>query len=217
MKIKHLFFDLDGTLTNSGDGIIDCLKHTFEIFNIDYSNLHLKKYIGPPLETTFKNLIGNDQKVLEEMLNVFREKYLSVLETDKLYDGVSQMLKNLYDLGFDINLATSKPEVYAIQIMERLGVAKYFNHLCGAYIDGIQEKEEVLFNALKLSNADRNKSLMIGDRKYDLNAAENLGLKGIGVLYGFGEKEELENCKHIYLAETPLHLHNYIVENKGDY
>jgi len=215
-ELKHLFFDLDGTLIDSGDGIITCLKHTFDKFDIDYSNFNFNQFIGPPLESTIEDIISNDEKIISEAVSVFRKKYteIGVLEENNLYDGALKMIESLYNAGFELNLATSKPEVYAVKIVGNLGIAKYFKHVVGSLFDSRREKDKVLAHALSISGADKSKSAMIGDRKYDLLAAEKYGVHGIGVLYGFGELDELQKCKYIYLAKTPLDLLDYIKPTK---
>ncbi len=204
-KYKTLFFDLDGTLTDSGEGIIYSYKNTLEHFGIDTSTIDLKKYIGPPIEEAFKELLSTDKNVILEAVNFFREDFIPVglLDKNKLYDGIDKMLLELDKMGYTICLATGKPEIYSIDVLKHFDIYKYFDFVAGTLTDGTrQEKIEVLNYALESFGFEKETTIMIGDRKYDLEAAEEMGIDGLGVLYGYGSKAELSSYNHVYLAKT---------------
>ena len=215
-KYEYLLFDLDGTITDSFESVANCFRYALHHFGIDVENIsELRPALGPPLKDSFMNLYGFNEENATLAVEKYRERY-NVYNTieNKLYDGIDLVLSNLQKCGYKLILATSKPEEYAVKILKYFNLDKYFYDICGASYDKSRsEKQDVLKYLLNKNEIyDFSMAVMIGDRKYDLEAAEILGLDAIGVLYGYGDKEELSSYKNVFLAPTPEMLYNYLVE-----
>lgn len=204
---EYLFFDLDGTLTNPALGITNSFKYAYKYFGMEIPSYEkLCTFIGPPLVETFKNNFGFDDKKAEEGVKVYREYFSTKgLFENSVYPGIENLLEKLKKNQKHLVVATSKPELFAFQILEHFNLSKYFDFICGSLMDESRsEKSEVISYALeKCKNLSPEKILMIGDRKHDILGAKKNGIKSCGVLFGYGTKEELENsgadfiCKNI--------------------
>lgn len=204
---EYLFFDLDGTLTNPALGITNSFKYAYKYFGMEIPSYEkLCSFIGPPLVETFKNNFGFDDKKAEEGVKVYREYFSTKgLFENSVYPGIENLLEKLKKNQKHLVVATSKPELFALQILEHFNLSKYFDFICGSLMDESRsEKSEVISYALeKCKNPSLKKILMIGDRKHDILGAKKNGIKSCGVLFGYGTKEEFENsgadfiCKNI--------------------
>ena len=204
---EYLFFDLDGTLTNPAFGITNSFKYAYKYFGMEIPSYEkLCSFIGPPLVETFKNNFGFDDKKAEEGVKVYREYFSTKgLFENSVYPGIENLLEKLKKNQKHLVVATSKPELFALQILEHFNLSKYFDFICGSLMDESRsEKSEVISYALeKCKNPSLKKILMIGDRKHDILGAKKNGIKSCGVLFGYGTKEEFENsgadfiCKNI--------------------
>ncbi len=194
--MKYYFFDLDGTLTDSAEGIINSVIYALSTYGIEENDREaLRSFVGPPLGDSFMKRYGFSKEKAEEAVSRFRVRFSSIgIFENALYDGICDVLGALKARGERVILATSKPEVFAHRILEHFNLAKYFDFICGANLEenSRMEKEEVLLYALQISGADPKKSYMIGDRKYDIEAGRKLGVSTVGVLYGYGSRQELE-------------------------
>ena len=200
-----LLFDLDGTLTDSTEGIVRCLEYALERMGFDIPE-DTNKFLGPPLYTSFAEFCGMNEEQVNEAVRIFRERYSTVgLFENRVYEGVPEMLKRLRDGGKRIMVATSKPEVYAVRIFDRFGLSQFFEIVGGANINGTRnDKDEVIEYVLeKAGISDRSSVLMIGDRRQDVIGAHKTGLKCMGILWGFGSIEELTEAGAEFIAETP--------------
>ncbi|WP_294410948.1 HAD hydrolase-like protein [uncultured Ruminococcus sp.] len=200
-----LLFDLDGTLTDSTEGIVRCLEYALERMGFDIPE-DTNKFLGPPLYRSFAEFCGMNEEQVNEAVRIFRERYSTVgLFENRVYDGVPEMLKRLRDGGKRIMVATSKPEVYAVRIFDRFGLSQFFEIVGGANINGTRnDKDEVIEYVLeKAGISDRSSVLMIGDRRQDVLGAHKTGLKCMGILWGFGSIEELTEAGADFIAETP--------------
>lgn len=206
-----VLFDLDGTLTESGIGITRSVAHALKKKGIvETDQEKLNRFIGPPLIDMFKALYGFSEEEAQQGVADFRE-YFSVtgIFENRVYDGVKEMLAALQKAGKRCILATSKPEEYALQIMERFALAPYFERICGATMDEKRtDKAEVITYALE--GLDKSKAVMIGDREHDIHGAKANGLDSIGVLYGYGSREELKAAGATWIASSPKEILNYI-------
>ena len=201
-----LLFDLDGTLTDSTEGIVRCLEYALERMGFDIPE-DTNKFLGPPLYRSFAEFCGMNEEQVNEAVRIFRERYSTVgLFENRVYDGVPEMLKRLRDGGKRIMVATSKPEVYAVRIFDRFGLSQFFEIVGGANINGTRnDKDEVIEYVLeKAGISDRSSVLMIGDRRQDVLGAHKTGLKCMGILWGFGSIEELTEAGADFIAETPV-------------
>ena len=205
--MKAILFDLDGTITDSGSGIINSVKYALKKAGRKIPpEDELRKFIGPPLQEQFMKCCGIEEKEAAEMVALYREYYQEEgIFDNRVYDGVMEMLKTLKEAGLKIVMATSKPEKFAKMIAEHFGFAKYFDLIGGACMDGARtKKQEVIQYVLEqCKEKDREKIRMVGDRCYDIEGANREGIRAIGVLYGYGSKEELEEAGADGLAETP--------------
>ena len=200
-----LLFDLDGTLTDSTEGIVRCLEYALERMGFDIPE-DKNKFLGPPLYRSFAEFCGMNEEQVNEAVRIFRERYSTVgLFENRVYEGVPEMLKRLRDGGKRIMVATSKPEVYAVRIFDRFGLSQFFEIVGGANINGTRnDKDEVIEYVLeKAGISDRSSVLMIGDRRQDVIGAHKTGLKCMGILWGFGSIEELTEAGADFIAETP--------------
>lgn len=201
-----LLFDLDGTLTDSTEGIVRCLEYALERMGFDIPE-DTNKFLGPPLYRSFAEFCGMNEEQVNEAVRIFRERYSTVgLFENRVYEGVPEMLKRLRDGGKRIMVATSKPEVYAVRIFDRFGLSQFFEIVGGANINGTRnDKDEVIEYVLeKAGISDRSSVLMIGDRRQDVLGAHKTGLKCMGILWGFGSIEELTEAGADFIAETPI-------------
>ncbi len=207
---KIVLFDLDGTLTESGIGITRSVAHALKKHGIiETDQKKLDRFIGPPLIDMFQALYGFSEEEARQGVEDFRE-YFAVkgIFENRVYDGVEEMLQALQKAGKTCVLATSKPEEYAVQIMERFGLAKYFAKICGATMDEKRtDKAEVI--AYALEGLEKESVVMVGDREHDVLGAKANGLDAIGVLYGYGSREELELAGAKAIAETPKDILKY--------
>ena len=210
----YIIFDLDGTLTDSGPGVMNGIVYALERFGIaapDRAALH--ECIGPPLRDSFQRLGGFSREKAEEAIEVFREYYgpTGIFE-NSVYPGVAAMLGELKAAGRTLAVATSKLDVSAYRVLDHFGLSAYFDVVIGSRADGtLSEKVEVLKYALTRLGADAADALMVGDRKYDVEGAAENGVACMGVLYGYGDREELERAGAICLAETPADIARLIL------
>ena len=206
MKKDFLFFDLDGTLTDSAPGIVRSAKYALSHFGIVLESEVMLKFIGPPLLESFGNLCGLNEEQSREAIRLYREYFSEKgMFENSVYEGVPEMLEYLRESGKILAVATSKPEPYAKTILEHFGLNGYFSHICGAAMDHVRmTKADVLRDAVyKTGLSDLRAGLMIGDRRHDVEGANTIGMETLGVLYGYGSREELITAGAVSLAETP--------------
>lgn len=204
-NFRYLLFDLDGTLTDSQEGIIRCLHHALGTMGFDIPE-DTGRFLGPPLFESFEKFCGMDKGQVQEAVRIFRERYASVgLFENRVYEGVPEMLRRLKDSGLYLCVATSKVGVYAERILERFGLSGYIGFVGGAELNGTRnEKWEVIEYVLENAGiSDRSQVLMIGDRRQDVLGAHKTGLKCMGVLWGYGSEDELSQAGADYIAGTP--------------
>lgn len=209
---QYLLFDLDGTLTDSKEGIIKCVQYALEKIGIIEKDVEkLKVFVGPPLQESFKMMYGFDDETTSKAIAYYRERFKPIgMFENKVYDGIPELLKTMKEHGKINLIASSKPEVFVKTILEHFDILKYFDIVVGASLDESRNsKEAVIEEALsQLKMADQNgqysddKCVMIGDRKYDINGAKYFGLRNIGVSYGFAPEGELEVAGAEVIVDT---------------
>lgn len=202
MKYKAIFFDLDGTLTNPEEGIVNCIRYAADYYGVKTVKSDLRKYIGPPLLDTFTELVGEENA--EAAVAKYRELFRPVgIYENEIYDGVPQTLKELRDRGYVLATASSKPQPFVDTILEHFKIKEYFDFVGGATMDGrISRKEDVIDIVLRETGFAPKDVLMVGDRMFDLQGAAEFGMDAVGVLYGFGSREELSACDNIALIDN---------------
>ncbi|MBR4891122.1 MAG: HAD-IA family hydrolase [Clostridia bacterium] len=201
MKNKEIiFFDLDGTITDSKKGIFNSIKYVLDFYKIEERDENiLIKFLGPPLKDSFMKYFNMSEKQAIEAVAKYREYYRvkGIFELS-VYDGAEEMLKKLKENGKTVCLATSKPQEFAESILKRHDLLKYFDFLAGATMDEKRnEKDLVIKYAIEQNSFNKEKIVMIGDRENDILGAKINGIDSIGVLYGYGDEEELKKagCK----------------------
>lgn len=207
MNKQYILFDLDGTITNSAEGIINCVKYALHKLEREEPTLKvLHRFIGPPLVDAFMEYCGMDKDMAERAVAFYRERYkdIGVFECS-VYNGIEDVLKALNDANKTVILATAKPLVFAKKVVEYFGFSKYFSDLVGAELGGtIIHKHQVIDEVIKRFNIiDGTTAIMIGDREQDISGAKMFSIDSIGVKYGFAEPNELEDAGATYIAETP--------------
>ena len=214
MEKQYILFDLDGTLTDSGLGITKSVQYALNAMGIQEENLeNLKVFIGPPLKESFMEFYSMKEEQAKLAVEKYREYYKEKgIFENQLYDGIKELLIHLKKSGRTILLATSKPEVFAEQILDYFEIRKYFDYVAGAEMNGPRnEKLAVMKYAIEKAKLQSvQEAIMIGDRRFDIEAANQLGMESIGVLFGFGSKEELEKAGATYLVETPSEIQELI-------
>ena len=211
-KYETILFDLDGTLINTEKGILTCMKHTASVFNINTDNIDFRQYIGPGLLSSFTELLGNASKA-EDAVDVYRSHLEKIkFSLDSLYDGIYEMLEKLKIKGYTLVITTAKLERFAKMSLTYFKIDHFFDHVFGATIDDIRtEKEDIIEYAIKTQDIDKDSALIIGDRKHDLEAADEIGIDAVGVLYGFGTEEEISKYDTVFTAKTVKELENFLV------
>lgn len=205
-----ILFDLDGTLTDSGEGITNSVAYSLEKYDIHVAQrTELYKFIGPPLLESYEKYYGFTEAEAKQAVVYYREYYREkgIFES-VVYDGIEQLLKSLKNAGNRLLVATSKPEVFARQILEHFGLIQYFTYVAGSELDGTRsKKDEVIAYALQEGGIrDKDKTIMVGDRKHDIAGAKKNGLDSVGVLFGYGSRSELEREGASYIAENMKEL-----------
>ncbi|MEE0858689.1 MAG: HAD family hydrolase [Acutalibacteraceae bacterium] len=210
-----ILFDLDGTLIDSGLGITNSVIYALKKFNIEVEDRKtLYKFIGPPLHKSFESFYGFSPEKAMTAVEYYREYYKDkgIFEVT-VYDGIKDLLKALKAKGKTLSVATSKPEVFAKQILEHIDIARYFDVVAGANLDGTRtNKAEVITYALESCGVTNlAKVLMIGDREYDVIGARNIGVDSVGVTFGYGSRAELEQAEATYITDNPCEILNVIL------
>lgn len=205
MQQKYLLFDLDGTLTDPAEGITNSVMYALKKFGIFVKDRReLYPYIGPPLTDSFMRYHGLSAARAGEALGYYREYFgVKGMFENVPYEGIAAFLEELRDKGYTLLIATSKPEEFTLQILQHFSLDKYFSFVAGNTLDESRPTKASVIAYLRERYPDicATNALMIGDRKYDVVGAEQNGLAAIGVLYGYGSREELEEAGAAALAE----------------
>lgn len=210
----YLLFDLDGTVVDSGEGVTNSVAYALGKKGIEVEDRKkLYVFLGPPLVDSFSKYYGFSHDEGLECVKFYREYYnVKGIFENTVYDGIVDVMIKARKMGKKIILATSKPEEYAKRILDRLGLTKYFDLIAGATMDESRnEKAGVVRYALETFGiSDTSKVIMIGDREHDVIGAAQNGVDTIGVLFGFGNEEELLSAGAIHIAATPADILKFI-------
>lgn len=205
--IDNVLFDLDGTISDSYEGITKSVVYALEKLGIapPTDRTELRAFIGPPLWESFSRYYDLDADGAAQAVKYYREYYSDRGMLDcTLYDGITEAIAALKGMNKKIILATSKPEVAAVRIIKHFGLSKYFDYLAGASSDTSRvQKADVIAYAMQSAGITAARTVMVGDRRHDAEGAKANGIKCIGVLYGYGSKTELISAGADYIAETP--------------
>lgn len=201
---SHIFFDLDGTLTDPALGITNSFSHALKEMGREIpSYATLCSFIGPPIKESFASL-GFSKEETEEGIKKYREYFSTKgLFENKVYEGIPELLADLKAAGKKLVVATSKPETFSVQIAEHFGFSQYFENICGSTMDQTRStKASVIEYALERNKIqDKSMVLMVGDREHDILGAKQNGLKSCGVLFGYGTRQELEKAGADFIAK----------------
>lgn len=207
--MKNLLFDLDGTLVDSAEGILSSVRKALTDMHSDIPDeKKLLTFIGPPLIESFTELFDSDREKAEEAVKLFRKHYSSedCLKCTPYY-GITTALDELEKVGFRLFVATSKPEMFALRILEKFDMYRYFTDIAGSDAENTRSKKAEVISYLMVKHSlCHGETVMIGDKLQDLAGAAACGISGIGVSYGFGTINELESHPHIAIVDSPLAL-----------
>ncbi len=206
----NVLIDLDGTLTDSAPGIVACIKHALAEMRLACpDDAALRHFIGPPLHETFREILGSDDPGrIQTALGFYRERFAArgIFE-NVVYPGIPLALQALVDAGAALFLATSKPLPYAERIVEHFGLRDYFSAVYGSEFDGTRSgKKDLIAHVLKIESLPPATVCMVGDRSHDVVGAKANGVRPIGVLWGYGSREELEGAGATVLCREPAML-----------
>ncbi|MGV3303498.1 HAD family hydrolase [Streptococcus suis] len=202
---QTILFDLDGTLTDSGQGILNSVAYALEKMGIEEPDTaNLNRFIGPPLYESFSRFYQLNPEDTQSAVDAFRVYFKEKgMFENQLYPGIIPLLEELRTAGKTLVIATSKPEIFAKQILEHFGIAHYFDVIAGASLDSSRiSKADVIGYAINQLEAFPNNAVMIGDREHDIEGARMHQLPAIGVLYGYGNKQEFEKAGATMIVET---------------
>lgn len=206
MSWETILFDLDGTLTDPAEGITKAVEVALNHYGITVENRStLNKFIGPPLDESFPEFYGFNDEQVREATRVFREYFGRQGWAENIpYPGIDKLLGDLKAAGKKLIIATSKPEEFAVRIMNHFGLAQYMDVIAGASTDNQEgaKKANVIRKALQRAGVeDLSSVVMVGDRRHDVAGGHEVGLKVIGVLYGYGDRAEHEAAGADYIVE----------------
>ena len=200
---KTILFDLDGTLTDSGPGIMNCAKVALEHFHLPIPGEDvLRTIVGPPLDDSLIGLGVPAEKVWEGIA-VFRERYTSIGKYENSpYPGIARLLEKLRADGHQLYVATSKPECMALDIMDHFDLSKYFTRICGATLDKSRASKSAVIAYLMEHCGQQDNMVMVGDTAFDVIGASSHGIPTVGVAWGYGKAEDMEKAGAAAIAES---------------
>lgn len=217
---KTILFDLDGTLSNSKEGITKSVQYALAKLGINVDDLNqLEHFIGPPLKSEFMKSYNLSDSQADEATAYYRERYIpiGVYETD-IYPGMRELLEKLKNNGYVVALATSKPQMMAEKVLRHLDIIEYFDYIKGADLHGpIYDKTDVitaLFLEMNYTKEDKDSTVMIGDTSYDVIGANDTGIDCIGVGFGFGDREDMLINGAITVVEDAQALMNVLIKER---
>ena len=210
--MKTILFDLDGTLTDSGEGIINCAWLALKHFGIALpAKDEMRVFVGPPLRDSFIKF-GVPEESVETAIEIYRSRYVPTgMFENTPYPGIHAMLAALKDKGYRLYVATAKPESMAIAILEKFELSKYFDIICGASMDDTRDSKDKVIAYLLEKTGSNEEYIMVGDTAYDVQGAAVNGIPTIGVAWGYGKVEDMEKAGAIAIAYSPAQLFDLLL------
>ena len=211
MCAKCIFFDLDGTLTDAGEGIMNCAELALRHFGLPVPPRdEMRVFVGPPLHDTFMRF-GVPADKADEAVAVYRSRYVPIGKFENYpYPGIREMLETLRSHGHRLFVATSKPEGVSIEILKHFGLADYFEIICGASLDTNRiHKADVIAYLLQRIGGGEN-AIMVGDTAFDILGAAAHSIPAIGVAWGYGKIQDMREAGAVAIAETVPELLNLL-------
>lgn len=211
-NFDHILFDLDGTLLDTSEGITKGVEYAIKTLGLKYLDYNTRAlFIGPPLRDSFMKYCGVDAETVEDALAAYRTYYgTEGIYLCKPYDGMIQLLQTLKKNGKTLYVATAKPTDYSLKILKKWDMLKYFEAVVGASFDKSLDSKEKIITAV-LAKIKSGNSLMIGDTYYDVEGARRNAIKAVGVMYGFGSRDELLSSKPDFLADNVSELRRLLL------
>lgn len=208
--MKIILFDLDGTLSDSREGVLKSIQYALSCFGIDEDTDNLGMFLGPPAHIAFQEFYGFSEEKAFEITNVFRKRYSEKgIYENYIYDGVKELLEKLRNKSVKLCVATSKPQIYTDEILENLDIKKYFEIVVGSDLEGkLCNKSDIIAKVIELGGYNKSDCLMVGDRKYDIIGAKENGIKSAAVLYGYGNREEFESFGVDFIVENADNIYD---------
>lgn len=211
MSQKAILFDLDGTLTDSGEGIMKSAVYALSHYGIPEPPIEvLRTIVGPPLDQSFIRL-GVPKDKAAEAIKIYRSRYIPIGRFENHpYDGIRQMLEKLLEDGHKLYVATSKPEWLAKEVLEHFDLAKYFTMICGASTDFSRNSKEAVIAHLLEECGTQEHAVMVGDTAYDVIGSKAHGIPCIGVSWGYGLLEDMEKAGALAIAHSVEQLYDLL-------
>lgn len=214
-QYQVILFDLDGTLIESADSVRVSLAHAMETLSLPCPDLSdYTQYVGPPLEDTLRGMCAVPEELIPEAMTLYRDYYDEVGQaSNRLFDGVVEMLTALRERGFRTAVCTSKNEAVADMVCGKLGLTPHLDAICGSTFDGSRRaKADIIPYAMAaLGCTDKEKALMVGDTHFDARGAQIAGVDFLGVTYGYGTVESMQACGAIGFAESPVEITAFLL------
>lgn len=204
--MKTIIFDLDGTLTDAGEGIINCAALALRQLGLPVPDRDaMSVFVGPPLRDTFRKFGVTEEKV-EEAISIYRSRYIPIgMFENTPYPGIHALLAALKERGHKLYVATSKPETMAVAILQKFELAPYFDLICGATLDSSRDSKSKVIEYL-LNQIQKNDAVMVGDTEFDVLGAAEHGIPTIGVTWGYGKAEDMIHAGAVTIVNTPMQL-----------
>lgn len=204
--MKTIIFDLDGTLTDAGEGIINCAALALRQLGLPVPDRDaMSVFVGPPLRDTFRKFGVTEEKV-EEAISSYRSRYIPIgMFENTPYPGIHALLAALKERGHKLYVATSKPETMAVAILQKFDLAPYFDLICGATLDSSRDSKSKVIEYL-LNQIQKNDTVMVGDTVFDVLGAAEHGIPTIGVTWGYGKAEDMIHAGAVTIVNTPMQL-----------
>lgn len=200
---KSILFDLDGTITDSGEGIINCAALALERLGLPVPDREtMRVFVGPPLQDTFARF-GVPEDQVDEAIRIYRSRYIPIGKFENApYPGIRELLESLRGQGHRLFVATSKPEEMSVEILEHFDLARYFDHICGASMDSSRRTKDAVIAYLLQQHGADGEMIMVGDTVFDVQGAAAHGIPTVGVRWGYGSVEEMKNAGAVAIAAT---------------
>lgn len=212
MKYKYILFDLDGTLTDSGEGIMNSGTYALKQLGYEVPDLEtLRTMVGPPLDNSFRRF-GVPDELIEEAIRLYRVSYIEMggKYQNKVYPGIEKLLSDLKEKGYKLYVATSKPEELACDILKNFKLAHYFEYIAGATLDHSRENKSDVLNYVLNMIENRGKAIMVGDTNFDVIGANKQNIPCIGVSWGYGKAEDMIEAGAVKITYTSEELYDYL-------
>lgn len=214
MIYDSVIFDFDGTLCNTGEGVLKSVKYALDYYNIEAPNWEdLTEFIGPPLLVTFQESYNQSVSDADKLVKKFRERYTNVgVYESELYEGIDKLLVNLKNDGVKLGIASSKPKIYIDTLLDKFNIAKYFDAVCATTFNAdCESKQSIMSRCLAELNADAKTTIVVGDTYFDIEGAKANHMDTIAVKWGFGSKFEFIEYGAKYIVDKPQDVESIVL------